>query len=905
MGTRRKRCSGSPSVSPEGTGGLRLRVSAGLGPAFPVAGVVDRCAQHIPLRRYAPDVSLLEREQHLAELSGWLERAAAGRGSLVLIGGEAGSGKSTLVREFAAGRDALTGWCDPLVTPRPLGPLLDVARQLGGPLDEGLSAGAEPYDVYATLLSALAHRPAPTVLVIEDVHWADDATANLLLYLGRRIDAVPALVLVTYRPGEAPPGRAVHRAFADLARQPRTVHRLEVHPFTVAAVSELATGSSLDPTELHTLTGGNPFFVTEVVAAGGGMPATVQDAVLGRLAALTADERRLVDAVSVEPRGLEADLLPELGIPAETAASPALAGIVDGRAVLRFRHDIARLASYDALPGVRRIELHRRLVALLEERAVDDPARLAHHAVGAGDAHLVLRHGPVAADAALRHGAYAEAAAFYGAAQARATGLAAGERVRLLLAEADALSEAADLSVALARVREAGEVAAADGDPLLRGRVGVIQARVEWRSGDPAAAAVSVAAALALLRPLGPGPELALALQVAGRHAMLARHHASALALSRESAAVAESIGDVDEALHARLAEGTTELVTGDADRGLALLEEVRRTALDLGDRRTAADCLLMVGSGAGEVRRYDAALAALDEIDAVYHGHDADFAASYATAWQARIAFEQGRWDDATRLADRLSQTVQAPVARLTYLGVIGRLRVRRGDPGAAAPIEEAFGFSGQELQHRWPSICAEAEQVWMTRPGGPAPLALREAWPIALAADGAWATGEIGLWLWRFGEVEELPAGAAAPYVAQVAGDWRAAADAWATLGCPYEQAAALVDGDEAAVVDGLAILDRLGARPLAAVVRQRIRHMGGAVPRGPRPTTRAHPAGLTEREAEVHGLLLAGLSNPDIADRLVLSRRTVEHHVSSVLAKLGVSSRADLGEAADQPG
>ncbi len=852
---------------------------------------------------------LLERERHLALVAGWLDDAASGRGAMVLLAGEAGSGKSTLVREVGTGRAELCGWCDPLVTPRPLGPLLDVARQVGaGPLRAALAEGSDPYDAHAALLTLLAERPAPTVLVIEDVHWADDATANLLQYLGRRIESVPALVLVTYRPAEVPPGRAVHSALADLARQPRTVHRLDLAPLSRSAVAELVDGSGVDPDELHDITGGNPFFVTEVIAAGGGVPPTVQDAVLGRLAALDPEERRLVDAASAEPRGLEADLLPHLDISIRTVGSPALAGIVEAGEVLRFRHDIARLAAYGAVPPARRAELHRRLVTLLEERASDDTARLAHHAVASGSVALVLRHAPAAADDALRHGSNAEAAAFYGATRLLAVDLPAPERVRLLLAEAEALTEASDHPAALERVREAGDVAAGARDPVLRGRVAAVQARVEWRSGDPAAARASIGTALDLLRPLGPGPELAIALWTAGRHEMLARHHRPALAFARESAEVAERIGATDELLQARLVEGTTELVTGDPDRGLFLLEQVRRAALDHGDRRTAVDCLLMVGSGAGEVRRYDAALAALAELDLVFEGRDEDFAASYATAWKARIALEQGRWDDATRTADRLSQMTQSPVARLTYLGVVARLRVRRGDPEADAPVAEALALSGQELQHRWPSICAAAERAWLSDPDAPAPAALREAWPLAVAADSAWATGELGLWLSRFGELDELPTAAARPHREQVAGDWRTAAATWAALGCPYEQAAALVDGDDEAVLEGLALLDRLGARPLAARVRRRIRDSGGAVPRGPRPATRRNPAGLTPREAEVHRLLLDGLSNPDIADRLVLSRRTVEHHVSSVLAKRGVTSRAELanlGEGEPQPG
>jgi len=327
------------------------------------------------------------------------------------------------------------------------------------------------------------------------------------------------------------------------------------------------------------------------------------------------------------------------------------------------------------------------------------------------------------------------------------------------------------------------------------------------------------------------------------------------------------------------------------------LIGELLADARVRGDVLAETDCLTMLGSGCGEVRRYDLASAYLDDLIELAHRRDLDYPLAYAQAWQARIALERGEWERAPELARRVLDVQVPPISRLTALGVIGRLRVRRGDPRAEEPLGEALAMSGMELQHRWTSLCAVAELHWLSGRDAEGRSLLAGPYAEALDTDSAWARGEVGFWLWRLGGLEVPPEGAAEPFAVHMAGDWAAAADAWAQIGCPYEQALALSDGDDAAVARGLVVLDGLGARPAAGLVRARLRRAGRPVPRGRQAVTRSHPHGLTAREAEIHELLVAGLSNPEIAHRLVLSRRTVEHHVSAVLAKCGVATRDAL--------
>jgi DNA-binding CsgD family transcriptional regulator len=244
------------------------------------------------------------------------------------------------------------------------------------------------------------------------------------------------------------------------------------------------------------------------------------------------------------------------------------------------------------------------------------------------------------------------------------------------------------------------------------------------------------------------------------------------------------------------------------------------------------------------------------------------------------------------------------AAISRIMALVALGRLRTRRGDPGAMAALDEALDLAEktQTLQRLGPVRAARAEAAWLEDDIPRVLAEARAAWGLAHHRRHPWHTGELGFWRWRAGERVRLPACAARPFARQVGGDWRRAAAAWERLGCPYEQARALADGDAPAQLAALAIFDRLGARPELEGVRQRLR-AGGVrhVPRGRRLSTRGNPGGLTAREAEIAALLARALTNARIGARLHISPKTVDHHVSAILAKLGVASREEAGRLA----
>src|SRR5919198_2181584 len=374
--------------------------AAGLQKIFPsVAG--QRPASVVEPALDGADDALLERDDAISALAESVgDVARPRRGRLVSVTGEAGVGKTSLLRRFCAEQhDAprlVWGACDPLFTPRPLGPLVDVAEVTGGALLHVVDEGAKPQAVAAALIRELAAR-GPTILVLEDLHWADEATLDVLALLGRKIETVPALAVLTYRDDELDrrhPLRIVLGAFA----RSRALRRVDLTPLSRDALARLAEPRGIDADELYRRTGGNPFFATEALAAGDAeVPATVREAVLARAASLSLQAEALLEAAAVAPPHVPLWLLEALTEGDLDALDECLTSgmLVHGLEGVAFRHELARLAVEDSLSPTRRLTLHRRA---LSEPPTGSPdlERLAHHAEGAGDAVAALRYAPAA-----------------------------------------------------------------------------------------------------------------------------------------------------------------------------------------------------------------------------------------------------------------------------------------------------------------------------------------------------------------------------------------------------------------------------------------------------------------------------------------------------------------------------
>lgn len=838
-----------------------------------------------------------------------------GPGRFVVVGGEAGVGKTSLVRRVAElGGDKVTvlwGACDSLSTPRALGPLVDIADAAGGELSELLGGRAQRETVYAGTLRLLSQ--SPTVVFVEDAHWADEATIDLLTFLRRRVESTRAVVVTTYREDEAGTGHPLRTALAGAPMRGEV--RVHLEPLSVDAVGVLAEGSGSDAASIHAMTGGNPFFVTELLSVGGSeLPRTVRDAVLARAARLPERARAVLDAVAIVPLRAEAWLVDALiEDPAQAAGLDecvdhgVLLGDRDGVA---FRHELARLAVRDAIAPVRRRLLHERALAALSVPPTGsvDEARVAHHAFEAGDAEAVLRWAPVAAAAAASVGAHRQAANHLDHALRYAGRLPVDEQITLwreaglerhTVGNFPGATEAFKTSLALCR---------REGDHAREGEILLRRSSVEVSLGRRHDAAASVDAGLALLETLGPSPDLAYGYSIKASDHMLAREFAAAEEWGRKALDIAEALGRPDRLCHTLVQTGIALLMSGDDD-GLARLQRGQAIATELDDQLTVSLAYSQLGSGGGEVRRYDLAVAALETGRAYAAEHEILAGWGYQSAWYGRCLLELGRWQEAAEvLGEVLASPWCAGITRMVVVTALGRLQARRGDPGVWEALDESLAMARENghLQRLWPAAVVRAEAAWLEGHLDTEVPVLEEAHALAAEVAYDWALGELSEWLVRARSRPAVTTPAAEPHRLALAGDHAAAARVWESLGCAFEAGIALVDSDDAELVRrGLDTFDALGSKPAVRVAGDRLRALGARVPRGPNASTLANAAGLTTREMDVLNLLVAGLRNAAIAELLMISPKTVDHHVSSVLAKLEVKTRQAAAAKAVQMG
>jgi DNA-binding CsgD family transcriptional regulator/tetratricopeptide (TPR) repeat protein len=841
----------------------------------------------------------------------------AGEGRMVLLCGEAGVGKTALVRRFTASlgnRPALVGACDPLETPRALGPLFDLAPGLDGGFADYLAGGPPAADLFATLLARLASAPAPLVLVFEDVHWADQATLDLLRFLGRRAERARALVVATYREEEVEPGGPTAVLLGDLATAPG-VGRLSIAPLSREATARLSEGSGVDADVLHRLTGGNPFFITEVLAAGGaGLPTTVRDAVLARVARSSPASRAALEAAAaVGPRidpELLASLLDAEGAPRWGVREAVLAGLLVWRGPnLAFRHELAQAAISEATAPEHRARLHGQLLGLLrrEPPGPDGPAVLVRHAEAAGDDAAVVELAPAAAARSAALSAHREAAALYGKALAKGRDLPPADRAELVERRAQERYLSGQLRDAASDHREAAALRLRLGQHLEEGRNLSRLSALSFIAGAYDEADATGEAAITSLERLPPGPELAMAYESRARLKFMTFETEEALPWAERALDLARRLEVPETAVEAGVMAAAARLAAGD-ERAAAELEAARTEAERRGLPDQQARAMLYLAWLPIVQHRYAGVERYLEEGLAHAREHELGFWWMLVAGARVQWALDQGRWWEVEPLAHEvLGRPEAVSLARLPVLVALGRLQARRGDAGGLGWLDEALALVG--THHRleavvpvWP---ARAEAFWLM--GDPSRVLeeVRAGLEQGTGARSPWWVGELAFWRSRASPAKppELPGPVAEPYALALGGDWRGAASWWEGRGCPYETALSLSLADEVEPVRrAVGILDGLGARPAADEARRRLRELGVAsVPRGPRASTSANPAGLTRREGEVLELVAAGLTNAEIGMRLFLTEKTVEHHLSAILRKLDATTRAEAVERA----
>jgi DNA-binding CsgD family transcriptional regulator/tetratricopeptide (TPR) repeat protein len=853
---------------------------------------------------YGPGVILLERDEALRTLHDLLAEAGNGRGRVALIRGEAGIGKTTLIRTFIDQADThvLQGGCDDLLAAQPLGPIWDMAFDeptLDNPLrDDDRQA------TFRAVLELLSRGLRPTVMAIEDMHWADEATLDLVKYIGRRIDRTHGLLVLSYRDGEVRDDHPLRVALGDLPHG--VVERIPLRPLSRESVTELAAGA-VDVDSLWQLTKGNPFFVTEAIAAGGEtVPLSIRDAVNGRVQRLSDSARAVVELAAVVPGRIEIAIVTEvLGDSGEAIIECESAGIleVDGDA-LRFRHELARRAVEGELAELERRRLNLETLHACE-RLGFDLARCAHHAREAEDAESIVRILPSAAKRAADMESHVEAVANLRALEPYLDAMTPEQ----LADHYDlwAYEEYLYTDAGSELIENALEIRRRLGDPEKLGNSLLVASRIAWVGARRQDAIALAEEATDVLGGVG-GLQLAMAYSTLSQLAMLGNDEAETLAYADK---VFSLVGDgpSEPRAHSLNNVGSV-LMNNHYPEGVTEIEQAYRMSLALGASHEAARACVNLAWGYLYLKDLETAIAWIDQAMEIINEAEMPTFETYARTEKGLWHEYRGEWDLAEAVSrDVLESPVSLATSRATSTMTLAKVLARRGDPEASAHVFAAMDFAekADEIQRLGPAAAVLVEYHWL---GGEVPSHLldraKEIRDIAYSLGATWIGAEVGQWLRIAGLTDDLSDMAPEPYRLLAGGDWREAASWWAARGIPYYEAVALNTGDSQARIEALAILDRLGAAPLASRLRSELQSAGvKGVPRGPQRKTRDNPLGLTGRQADVLQLLSEGLTNAEIADRLFISIRTVDHHVSAILAKLGAASRSEAANTARSAG
>ncbi len=854
--------------------------------------------------------SFIERDQVLSQMHHAMVQARDIDGQSLLISGEAGIGKTTLldhfVQEQASDCRVLWGGCEDLFTPRPLGPLMDLMPLLNGEVVSALRAGNDPGAIFSAVLADLRESPLPSLVIFEDVHWADHATLDLIKFLGRRISRLRALFVLTYRGSELNPGHPLLKVLGELPAA--HLQRLHLSPLSRQAVQTLAQQHGYPQSDLFEKTNGNPFYVTEVLASQERtVPRTVQDAVLVRLQRQSPLAFELCDRVSTIPGEVDLAFLTRWLVRSDHGFEAALdeciqTGILEihGQAV-RFRHELARLAVHEMLQPLRRRALHAEVLNALQTTPEITPARLVFHAVQANQTDAILRFSTQAGAEAAQMGSHREAAAHYALAlrHAHDAPLQTQAELNEIWSYEAGLSMAIDNDVLSARKRAV----------LLwqqlkdAKRVGFNLcwlSRLHWYLGERAQSINYGSQAIEVLESIPPCAELAMAYSVRSQIHMLNSNYEPALVWGEKALQMALSHNATEARIHALNNLGSTLLMSG-RPGGESLLEESLTLAKAGAFHEQAARAYTNLSSSMILQCRFAEAERFCAEGVAFDRDHDLDSWTYYLMGLYAQLAAERGQFAQAQALAEEaLTVTAQTPVMRWPPSLALGLVKSRTGAADAIKTLEAclAVTLTVGEAQLIMPTCRALAEAYWLRGDMDQARRVVREGLTHRVQADDPWLSGQLMAWAFRLDLEVENAGPIAAIYQLEMNGDAELAAQQWASLGAPFEQAVCLMRCGDAGLRQAAELFTKHGAHQGLTLIRALGRKNGiQGIKRGQYSAAKNNLLGLTAREHQIYTLLAAGLSNAEIAGQLNRSVRTIEHHASQVLAKVGVKNRFEI--------
>ena len=851
-------------------------------------------------------MELIERDDFLASLHNGFRKAAAAEGHCFFIIGEAGIGKTSLVKVFLKEIEddciEYIGACDSLFTPRPLAPLYDLALQINEDWVDKIHSISSRAELFTKFVQVLTHKQRPVVVVFEDIHWADEATLDFIKFFARRISRTKCLFVLTSRHDEINQQHSLRNVMADLS--PDTFTRIELPPFSKEAVQKLADEKGYDGEDVYSITSGNPFYVNEVLASySAGVPHNIKDSVLSSYNNLSDEARNLWQQLSVIPEGLEVERLYKVDQSWHEAIGHCIAIriLIIKNNKIRFKHELYRRTIEGSLSPFRRIALNKKLLDLFLESFQErgEIEKIVHYAKNANESELVVKYAPLAAQQAASVGSHIEASRLFLTAIEYSDGADDCDLVEFYENYAYECYLTNQIREAITYQGKALKIWKEKNKIEQIGNSERFLSRLWWFEGNHQYSESYAQKAIEVLDNQPSSKAKAMAYSNMAHLKMLSDAIDDCIYWGKKAIEIANEIDDAETLVHAKTSIGASMMLNpSTSEKGLALLKESLEASLknsyhEHAGRAYAALATISVGTN-----NYELAQKTLEDGINYCEERDLNSSKLYMVCWKAIVKLEMGNWNEAFCIADNLLKNEGLlPVIKIGALTVVATLRMRRGDLDALSLLHDAktMAFKTTEPQQIIPVLTALLEYEWLTGKRQVEPDLLDEIMSGFINAK-TFAQSRFIFWLKKLGRQNSLVneifrTGTPLDVPTGVYG-----AIEWERLGCSYEQALCLFEGRDHDKRKALSLMQHLGASGVSEKFKMEMRSSGiKKIPRGLRASTKFNPAQLTNRELEVLQLLKTGIQNKEIAEALFISPKTVDHHISSILFKLSVSSRS----------
>jgi len=607
-------------------------------------------------------MELVERDGFLTALQSQFDDVMEGEGRCVFVSGEAGIGKTSLIKAFCNEVknkcNTYQGICDALFTPRPLAPLYDVLLQLGKSIPESTIDGSNRTAFFSNFFHELSDRRDVNLVIFEDIHWADEATLDFIKFLARRISQLKCLFILTYRDTEIHSSHPLRTIMGQL--NPDSFTRVELLPLSKQAVEKMAAGRGYNGEDVFRITNGNPFYVTEILASySEGVPDNIKDSILSVYNKMNEKTKHVWEILSVLPTAFEMNYLDKM----DTSYLPAVQNCIDAKILIvdkeriLFKHELYRRAIESSLSPLARMALNKKILGLLLESFEENHAieRIIHHAKNANEYELVVKYAPMGAKQAASVGAHIEAARLYLTAIEYYQGNDEDTLIQFYESYAYECYLTNQPKEAIIYTNRALDIWKKKNDIEKIGNSMRLLSRLWWWSGNWHRAESFAKEAIEVLETQPSSKAKAMAYSNLAQLKMLSERLDECLHWGEKAIAIAKELNDEETLSHALNNVGTVQMTQGSMEKGNELLVQSLAIALKNSYIEHAARAYTNLGCNSAMLKNYKEAEKFFE--DGIHYSEERDLDAwsSYMISWKARLKLETGHWKEAYTIAESL----------------------------------------------------------------------------------------------------------------------------------------------------------------------------------------------------------------------------------------------------------